>query len=184
MKAYNKYFQPYAEYCVRTTLPEKQLKKALAKECPSVWDVVSLKAVKTAFGFSSTAIFSCNPDNPLHLKAILPGRNSARGEVFIECEELSENATILHITIAPPRFGKYFIWFYNSLALLLGISFAVSVVWWGIFLPLIFICFSFIVLECCHNMAMQETSQLRNNLNNLQKTLESNSSNTLNENKF
>ena len=31
MKLFDKYFQPYAEYCLRTTLSEDELKEALAQ---------------------------------------------------------------------------------------------------------------------------------------------------------
>jgi hypothetical protein len=37
MKLFDKYFQPYAEYCLRTTLSEEELKEALAKECPATF---------------------------------------------------------------------------------------------------------------------------------------------------
>ena len=48
MKIFDKYFQPYAEYCLRTTLSEEELKEALAQECPSTSDVLSWKAIKAA----------------------------------------------------------------------------------------------------------------------------------------
>ncbi len=41
MKFFDKYFQPYAEYCLRTTLSEDELKEALAQECPATSDVLS-----------------------------------------------------------------------------------------------------------------------------------------------
>ena len=53
MKIFDKYFQPYAEYCLRTTLSEEELKETLAKECPATSDVLSWKAVKAVFGLSS-----------------------------------------------------------------------------------------------------------------------------------
>ena len=62
MKLFDKYFQPYAEYCIRTTLSEDELKEALAQECPATSDVLSWKAVKAVFGLSKTIVFSCDPD--------------------------------------------------------------------------------------------------------------------------
>ena len=35
MKLFDKYYRPYAEYCIRTTLSEDALKEALLNECPS-----------------------------------------------------------------------------------------------------------------------------------------------------
>ena len=53
MKLFDKYFQPYAEYCLRTTFSEDELKETLAKECPATSDVLSWKAIKAAFGLAA-----------------------------------------------------------------------------------------------------------------------------------
>ena len=54
MKLFDKYFQPYAEYCIRTTFSEDELKEALAQECPATSDILSWKAIKAAIGLSKT----------------------------------------------------------------------------------------------------------------------------------
>ena len=54
MKLLDKYFQPYAEYCIRTTFSEAELKEALAQECPATSDVLAWKAIKAAMGLSKT----------------------------------------------------------------------------------------------------------------------------------
>ena len=54
MKLFDKYFQPYAEYCIRTTLSEDELKEALAQESPATSDILSWKAIKAAIGLSET----------------------------------------------------------------------------------------------------------------------------------
>ena len=100
MKLFDKYFQPYAEYCLRTTFSEDELKEALAKECPATSDILSLKAVKAVFGLSKTIVFSCDPDDPLHLHPIKAYRNTSRGDLFIRCEKAAGEETILHISIA------------------------------------------------------------------------------------
>ena len=105
MKLFDKYFQPYAEYCLRTTLSEDELKEALAKECPATSDILSWKAIKAAIGLSKTIVFSCDPDDPLHLHPIKAYRNTSRGDLFIRCEKAAGEETILHISIAPN--GKY-----------------------------------------------------------------------------
>ena len=61
MKLFDKYFQPYAEYCLRTTLSEDELKEALAQECPATSDILSWKAIKAAIGLSKTIVFFCDP---------------------------------------------------------------------------------------------------------------------------
>ena len=90
MKLFDKYFQPYAEYCLRTTLSEDELKEALAQECPATSDILSWKAIKAAIGLSKTIVFSCDPDDPLHLHPIKAYRNTSRGDLFIRCEKQQE----------------------------------------------------------------------------------------------
>ena len=87
MKLFDKYFQPYAEYCLRTTLPEDELKEALAKKCPATSDVLSWKAIKAAIGLSKTIVFSCDPDDSLHLHPIKAYRNTSRGDLFIRVKK-------------------------------------------------------------------------------------------------
>ena len=120
MKIFDKYFQPYAEYCLRTTLSEEELKEALAQECPATSDVLSWKAVKAAFGLSKTIVFACDPDDPLHLHPIKAYRNTSRGDLFIRCEKASDGETILHISIAQSEKIKRLIVPENTVALYHG----------------------------------------------------------------
>ena len=94
MKLLDKYFQPYAEYCLRTTLSEDELKETLAKECPATSDVLSWEAIKAAMGLSKTIVFSCDPDDPLHLHPIKAYRNTSRGDLLIRCKKASNEETI------------------------------------------------------------------------------------------
>ncbi|MBE6403902.1 MAG: hypothetical protein E7039_09315 [Lentisphaerae bacterium] len=160
MNLFDKYYRPYAEYCIRTTLSEDALKEALLKECPSTADTFSWKALKACIGLSNTGVFARNPDNPLQLRPIRASRNTSRGEIFIEFEKVSENATVLHITIAQPQNYKWLLYGICIFAVLWGIG-AASVVWWAIFLPLPFIGMLFIVLELCKSMAEDEVPQTR-----------------------
>lgn len=100
MKIFDKYFKPYAEYCIRTALSEDELKEVLAKECPATSDVLSWKAFKAAFGLRKTIVFFCDPDDPLCLHPLKAYRNTSRGDLFIRCEKTSGTETILHISIA------------------------------------------------------------------------------------
>ena len=96
MKLFDKYFQPYVEYCLRTTLSEDELKEALTQECPATSDVLSWKAIKAAMGLSKTIVFSCDPDDPLHLHPLKTYRNTSRGDIFIRCEKAADGETIYH----------------------------------------------------------------------------------------
>ena len=171
MKLFDKYFQPYAEYCIRTTLSEDELKEALAQECPATSDILSWQAIKAAIGLSKTIVFSCDPDNSLCLHPLKAYRNTSRGDLFIRCDKTSGTETILHISIA--QSGKYKCLLYGIVifALFWGVA-ASFVIWWGIFLSAFFIGLVFIVLECCHAIAMDEVPQIRQDFEILLRTLE------------
>ena len=171
MKLFDKYFQPYAEYCLRTTLSEDELKEALAQECPATTDFFSWKLFKSLFGLSKTIVFSCDPDDPLHLTAIKFPRNTSRGDLFIQCEKAADGDTILHITIGPDEKYKYVIYAMCIFAFIWGIA-ASFAVWWFIFAPLPFIGFLFIVLECCQAAAMDEVPQIRQDFEMMLRSLE------------
>ena len=171
MKLFDKYFQPYAEYCIRTTFSEEELKEALAQECPVTTDIFSWKAIKAAIGLSKTIVFSCDPDDPLHLHPIKAYRNTSRGDLFIRCEKVSDEETILHISIAQSGKYKWLLYAIGIFALFWGVA-ASFVIWWGIFLSVIFIGFLFIVLECCHAMAMDEIPQTRRDFESMLRMLE------------
>ena len=172
MKLFDKYFQPYAEYCIRTTFSEEELKEALAQECPATSDILSWKAIKAAIGLSKTIVFSCDPDDPLHLHPIKAYRNTSRGDLFIRCEKASDGETILHISIAQSGKYKWLLYAIGFFALFWGVATS-FVIWWGIFLSVVFIGFLFIVLECCRAMAMDEVPQIRQDFEILLRTVES-----------
>ena len=171
MKLFDKYFQPYAEYCIRTTFSEDELKEALAQECPATSDILSWKAIKAAFGLSKTIVFSYDPDDPLHLHPIEAYRNTSRGDLFIRFEKAAGEETILHISIAQSGKYKYLLYAIGFFALFWGVA-ASFVIWWGIFLSVIFIGLLFIVLECCRAVAMDEVPQIRQDFEILLRTLE------------
>ena len=171
MKLFDKYFQPYAEYCLRTTLSEEELKEALAQECPATSDVLSWKAVKAVFGLSKTIVFSCDPDDPLHLHPIKAYRNTSRGDLFIRCEKASNEETILHISITQSGKYKWLLYAIVIFALFWGVA-ASFIIWWGIILAAVFIGLLFIILECCRAMAMDEVPQIRQDFEIMLRTLE------------
>ena len=171
MKLFDKYFQPYAEYCIRTTLSEDELKAALLKECTATGDILSWNAFRAVIGLDKTVVFSCNPDNPLHLTPIKFSRNSSRGDLLIQCEKAANGETVLHIAIGPN--GKYKYLAYAICVFASGWGIAASfIIWWGIFLPVLFIGLFFIVLECCRSAAMDETNQIRQDFEVMLRALE------------
>lgn len=172
MKFFDRYCQPYAEYCARTTLSEEELKNAVKEECPAKWDVISWKVIKSSLWLSKEPVFSCNPDNPLKLYSCRSGRNGLQGEISIQCEKCS-TGTILHIKIAPGKSVKTFTFLWIAAALTGGIIVS-CFIWWGIFAALFYIGWFFIVAEFCRANAAEEVPKVRKGLTLLLKKLEQN----------
>lgn len=170
MKIFDRYCEPYAEYCVRTTLSEEELKKAVKEECPAKWDTLSWKVIKSSLYLSKESVFLYDPDDPLKLYSCRTGRNGLQGEISIQCEKCS-TGTILHIKIAPDRFAKTFAILWITAALLGGIIVSFFI-WWGIFVVLFYIGCFFIVAEFCRATAAEEVPKVRQELADLLKKLE------------
>ena len=97
MKLFDKYFKPYAEYCLRTTFSEDELKTVFEKELPHVSSFAAFKA-----GFEANKFTFFRRSKPFHLYPVITSRNSLRGEIAVKCEKSEYSPeTILHITIAP-----------------------------------------------------------------------------------
>ena len=97
MKLFDKYFAPYAEYCLRTTFSEDELKTVFEKELPHVFSFAAFKA-----GFEANKFTFFRRSKPFHLHPGITGGNSLRGEIAVKCEKSEYSPeTILHITIAP-----------------------------------------------------------------------------------
>ena len=172
MKFFDRYCQPYAEYCARTTLSEEELKNAVKEECPAKWDVISWKVIKSSLWLSKEPVFSCNPDDPLKLYPGRSGRNGLQVEISIQCEKCS-TGTILHIKIAPGKSVKTFTFLWIAAALTGGIIVS-CFIWWGIFAALFYIGWFFIVAEFCRANAAEEVPKVRQGLTLLIKKLEQN----------
>ena len=148
------FFKPYAEYCLRTTLSEDELKTALKKELPGYF-IASVKAV-----FGKEKVPFCRTWKPLILCPVLRGRNSMRGVVSIQCRKAeSGKETVLDITIAPED-GQLFAWLF-----LLGcIAFLIAFIRAGSWLfagPLVMAGFLFVVLAVCRSFAESEVPEIQ-----------------------
>ena len=170
MKFFDRYCQPYAEYCARTTLSEEELKNAVKEECPAKWDVISWKVIKSSLWLSKEPVFSCNPDDPLKLYPCRSGRNGLQGEISIQCEKCS-TGTILHIKIAPGKSVKTVAILWTGAALTGGIIVS-CFIWWGIFAALFYIGVFFIVAEFCRATAAEEVPKVRQGLTDLLRKIE------------
>ena len=167
-----KYYEPYAEYCLRTTLSAAELAAALDKECPaSLWSILGIKGARR-IGIG----FFLRSKTPLTLRPVSYwnyNRNTLNGDVRIRCEESSDGSeTILHIEIAPSKGFAWFPYLYCSFALFWGIAVACAGLWWGPLIAAAFIGFCFLVLEICRSVAAENIPRIREEFEILLRKLE------------
>ena len=161
MKLIDKYFTPYDEFNFWTTLSEEELKIAFSKEFPAEMDIFSKKNWQSLF--DNKVKFRRDLRNPLILSPIIHSRNSARGKLFIQCEK-AENSdeTVLHITITPTE-GRLLIYII-FIFLLCWITGAICAkFYFGIIPGVLMFAFTFLILACCREAAINEIPQIRQN---------------------
>ncbi len=164
-----RYYDPYAEYCLRTTLSAAELAAALDKECPASL----LACLKTTWStFSGKIVFSLRSDDPLTLTPALGQRDSLRGDVRIRCEETAGAETILHIEIAPSTGSAWFGYLWCAFALFMGIVTACAGCWWGLLIAAAFIGIFFFMMECFRSQASGEVPRIRQEFEILLRKLE------------
>ena len=170
MKFPDQYFEPYAEYCIRTSFTEDELRKILKAELSSSRELFS--GMKAYWGMEKNTVFLLCPGENLKLAPARYGRNTLRGNLFIRCEKaVRSGETILHIKIAPEKSGKYLIYTLWLFAIFFGILTVVKVWWVSIFI-LLQILFSFAVLAGCRNMGEEESIKIRQDFEMLLRQLE------------
>ena len=151
---FDRFFKPYAEYCLRTTLSEDALTTALEKELPGYF-IASVKAV-----FGKEKVPFCRTWKPLVLHPLLRGRNSLRGEVHIHCRKAeSGGETVLDITIAPQDIGLL-VWIIFVFALAMTVLFLCAGTWMAVG-PLILIGYQFVILAMCRSIGESEVPAIR-----------------------
>ena len=166
MKLFEKYFVPYAEYTLRTTLSEEELKAAFEKEFPPVFSFAAFKA-----GFGTDKFSFTRGSKPFHLHSGTTGRNSFRGEISIRCEKANFSSdTILHLTIAPQNMSL-FCWIYVSFAMLMGILLLCAGKWQAV-VPLVMIAFMFLILHLCRSAAENEIPEISKAFERTLRTIE------------
>jgi hypothetical protein len=154
VKIFEKYFVPYAEYSLRTTLSEEELKAAFKKEFPPVFSFAAFKA-----GFEANKFTFFRRSKPFHLYPGIAGRNSFRGEIAIKCEKAEYSTdTILHITIAPQN-TSLFCWIYICFAMIMGFLFLCAGKLQGL-IPFVMIGGLFMGLALCRSAAENEIPEI------------------------
>lgn len=162
MRFIDQYFAPYAEYCLRTTLPEEELKEIFAREFPLRDELyVSFKI------FTGKRERFYRTGTPLTLSTYSYDRNSLRSNVFIKCRKAEHSPeTVLHITLAPdPSYTKPFIFVCLGFDLLF-ISLALCAGIWQGLLGVVFPLFLFMVLAVCRSAEESRITQIMQDFEN------------------
>ena len=167
MQLFDKYFQPYAEYCIRTTFSEEELNFVFEKELPSYDNLFAI--IKTGFDVNCFTFFrKCDP---LQLHPGIKGRNSLRGELLIRCEKSEYSPDmILHITIAPQNISLL-LWIMLCFSIGMGILMLCAGMWQAIF-PLFMPVLLFVILALCRSAAEQEIPEISRAFENTLRRLE------------
>ena len=152
---FDRFFRPYAEYCLRTTLSEDELKTALETKFPKYGFFSANEAV-----FSEETVFFFKTARPLTLKPVLCGRNNLRGVISMQClKAASARETVLDVTIAPED-ARLFIWLFFILCLAGVVPFFRAGSWLFI-IPLFMAGFLFLVLAGCRVFAESEVPEIQ-----------------------
>ena len=146
---FDRFFKPYAEYCLRTTLSEDELKTAVEKEF-SEYDFLS--GIEGAFREETVNFFKT--DRPLTVRPVLRGRNNLRGVISIRCRKAEPGKeTVLDITIAP-RNDRWLAWGILGFCIISALIFCFGM-WQGVF-PLLGTGFLFLNLAASRSFADSE----------------------------
>lgn len=163
MKPFDAFFEPYAEYCLRTTFSEEELKEVFEKELSSNHSFATFMS-----GFDDKGVTFFRTEVPLKLLPGMGGRNSLRGEITIQCERVVDSPdTILHITIAPQNM-RLFVWFMVCFSVGLGVLGAICTGAWQMLVALAMPGLLYGNLCLCRSMGEKELEKIRQGF---QKTL-------------
>lgn len=152
---FDRFFRPYAEYCLRTTLSEDELKTALETEFPKYVFFSANEAV-----FSEETVFFFKTARPLTLKPVLCGRNNLRGVISMQClKAASARETILDVTIAP-RNDRWLGWGISGFCIMAALIFCFGM-WQGV-IPLLMAGFLVVNLAASRLFAEKEIPVIQN----------------------
>lgn len=165
----NRYFEPYAEYTLRTTLSKEALRAALKKECGF------LAALKKSFTLVTSGIVPFHlvrSKEEIVLRPFCRGRNSLRGNVhFTMRKDPHSPESILYVAIRPPDSRWFCILWLGFL--LVWIVCAVGLRQWEPLLVLPFMAGGFfLVMHLCRAFAEGEIPQIRSSFEELIRKLE------------
>ncbi len=166
------FFAPYAEYTLRTTLAEVEIRDALKRECG--FSFANWKKWLFAGWHSQKEVSFSMVKNRREI-VLVPGcrgRNSARGQVHLTLEkDLYSADTILHVVIRPADMRWFcLLWLGLLLAGTVGIVFSRK---WLLLIPVPFMFGGFfLIMHFCRAAGEQEIPLIRHSFESLIKQVE------------
>lgn len=162
---FNRFFKPYAEYCLRTTLSEDELKTSLDKEFPRYSFLSEGDAA-----FSEETVIFFKTAKPLTVKPMLGGRNNLRGVISIQCRKAGTGKeTVLDIMIAP-RNDRWLGWGILGFCVMAVLIFCFGM--WQGFIPLFMAGFLFLNLAASRSIGESEVPVIEREFENTLRQLE------------
>lgn len=175
LKIFDRFYTPFAEYCLRTTLTEEELKKAFAAECPRAEELLSWKKFRASLGIEKQPVFSIRSGDPLVLrpvKSVFRSRNGLATDIVITCESaFNSSQTILHIKLSLSDEGRFFELLACVFAAVFGIL-AFSAAWWLSIFVILWFGWIFVVLSISRSVAAEGVQVIQKDLAAAVKTLE------------
>ncbi len=172
---FDRFFKPYAEYCLRTTLSEDELKNALDKEF-SEYDFIS--GISLSVFSNDDKVYFFKTARPLTLSPGLRGSNDLRGVISIQCRKAEPGKeTVLDITIAPKDKRWLYLLLYGCLLAVVILGSANLWWWFGIVFALLGLGALFLNLAASRSFADSEVPEIQRafekNLRQLEKKYKS-----------
>ena len=155
MPLFDRYFKPYADYCLPTVFSEADLKAAFEKKFASYNFRSGFKAAS-----DETGIVFFRTSRPLVLRPVLSGRNSLRGKITIRCKKTDgSGGNVLHIVITPPNWSL-FPWIVFCFSVMSAVLLICAGMWQAVY-PLGMTVFLFVFLAIGRSMAEKEIPAIR-----------------------
>lgn len=167
-----KFFAPYEEYTLHTTLPLAELRPGLERSCPRLFTAEFFsQRVRWLFVSGGEPELAISRNDPIRLYPATGTRNSLRGRIELLPLAEDEKGTKLHVTIRPARRRWLFI-FLILLAALAAIAAAIKVSAWFLFVPPAAILFLWLLLIASRELARNEIPALKASLENKLRRIE------------
>ena len=156
-----RFFAPYEEYALRTSLPLTELRPALAQTCPKLFTPkFFVQRLRGLFSGGGEPELSISRRDPIALYPATGTRNFLHGKIELLPLAEDEKGTKLKVTIRPSD-RRWFVIAFPLFAAVLSVCGAIYVSAWLLLVFPATALFMWLLLLVCREFAKSETSALR-----------------------